>query len=69
MCRSIHRLREGITVGTDEDVRAASLQFVRKVSGFSKPTARHQAAFDVAVAEISASVERLLDSVVAEMAS
>jgi hypothetical protein len=59
MCRSIVTLRrpEPTTTG---DVEAAALQFVRKVSGFRKPSTKNAAVFDAAVAEISTIVERLL---------
>ena len=68
MCRSIHRLREGTTPATDEEIYEAARQYVRKVSGFGKPTAKHQAAFDEAVAEIAASSKRLLETVTATLA-
>jgi hypothetical protein len=68
MCRSIKRLREGDVPATDEEIREAARQYVRKVSGFGKPTARHQEAFDAAVDEISASSRRLLDAVTATLA-
>lgn len=68
MCRSIKRLREGSTPGTDDEIRAASLQFVRKVAGFTHPSARHQAAYDRAVDEISHTVHHLLEDVVAKLA-
>ena len=48
----------------DDEVPAASLQFVRKVSGFTKPSSANQEAFDRGVAEVSAAVHRLLDSLV-----
>jgi hypothetical protein len=62
MCRSIVTLRrpEPTTTG---DVQAAALQFVRKVSGFRKPSTKNAPAFDAAVVEISAIVERLLAEV------
>lgn len=59
MCRSIVRLRGEEWVGDDE-VRAAALQFVRKVSGYRKPSKANEAVFEQAVDEIAASVERLL---------
>lgn len=59
MCRSIVRLRGEEWVGDDE-VRSAALQFVRKVSGYRKPSKANEAVFEQAVDEISASVERLL---------
>jgi len=59
MCRSIKTLR-GTAPATDEEVRAAALQFVRKISGLRAPAAPNAQAFDAAVAEIAASSERLL---------
>jgi hypothetical protein len=68
MCRSIKRLREGDVPATDDEIREAARQYVRKVSGFGKPTARHQEAFDQAVEEIAASSRRLLETVTATLA-
>jgi len=62
MCRSIKVLRRPHTPVTAPEVSAAALQFVRKVSGFRKPSRANQDAFDAAVREISAATERLLDS-------
>lgn len=62
MCRSIKVLREGATPAPDEEIEAAARQFVRKISGFSKPAAHNEAVFDQAVAEIADASERLLDS-------
>lgn len=59
MCRSILKLRGEEWVG-DAEVRAAALQFVRKVSGYRKPSKANEAAFEEAVDEVAASVERLL---------
>jgi len=59
MCRSIKTLR-GTAPASEEEVRAAALQFVRKISGFRAPAAANAQAFDAAVAEIAASSERLL---------
>ena len=67
MCRSIQTLRGNEDVGNAE-VRAAALQFVRKVSGFRVPSKANQEVFDRAVDEISASVERLLDGLVVKPA-
>lgn len=64
MCRNIRTLYHFEPPATSDEVRAASLQFVRKVSGFSKPSAANQAPFDRAVDEVSAVVSRLLDSLV-----
>ena len=63
MCRSIKTLRTEPDV-THEDVEAAALQYVRKVSGYRKPSQANQAAFDAAVAEIAESTGRLLDTLV-----
>ena len=68
MCRSIKRLREGEELAGEEAVREAARQFVRKVSGFQKPTARHQEAFEQAVDEVSASTERLLEAIQQKLA-
>lgn len=61
MCRSIKVLREGATPASDEDIEAAARQFVRKISGFSKPAAHNREVFDLAVAEIADASQRLLD--------
>lgn len=62
MCRSIRTLRPPYAEATDEDVRAAALQFVRKVSGYRSPSKANARAFDTAVDEIAASSARLLAS-------
>jgi hypothetical protein len=63
MCRSIKTLRPPYAeVVTDEDMRAAALQYVRKISGFRAPAARNAAAFDEAVDEVAAATARLLDA-------
>ena len=62
MCRSIKRLREGATPAPVEEIDAAAMQFVRKISGFSKPAAHNEEAFDHAVSEISRASQRLLAS-------
>ncbi len=59
MCRSIKTLR-GTTPASEEEIRAAALQFVRKVSGFRSPSPANAAAFEAAVDEIASSSERLL---------
>jgi hypothetical protein len=64
MCRNIRTLFNFEPPATDEEVRAASLQFVRKVSGYSKPSHANQEAFDRAVDEVAASARRLVDSLV-----
>jgi hypothetical protein len=63
MCRSIKTLRPPYAEDvTGEDMRAAALQYVRKISGFRAPAAHNAAAFDQAVAEVAAATGRLLDS-------
>ena len=68
MCRSIKTLRQADVVATDDEIRAAARQFVRKVSGFSKPSSRHEAAFEVAIDEISLASHRLLESIAGKLA-
>ena len=68
MCRSIKTLRHADIVATDDEIRDAARQFVRKVSGFTKPSSRHQAAFDEAVDEISLASHRLLESIAGNLA-
>jgi hypothetical protein len=65
MCRSIKRLRGpyGEDRASDEEVREAALQYVRKVSGYREPSTRTRAAFDAAVDEVAAASGRLLDAV------
>ena len=60
MCRNIKLLFNFEPPVTDEEVRSAALQFVRKVSGFKKPSQRNAAAFDAAVEEIAAASRKLL---------
>jgi hypothetical protein len=62
MCRNIRILFNFDPPVTEEEIRAASLQFVRKVSGFNKPSKANEAAFLAAVDEIAAVSARLLDS-------
>jgi hypothetical protein len=64
MCRNIRPLYHFEPPVTDEEVRAASLQFVRKVSGFTKPSLANQPAFDQAVSDVSDVVHRLLGALV-----
>ncbi|HEU5039194.1 MAG TPA: DUF2277 domain-containing protein [Gemmatimonadales bacterium] len=64
MCRNIRPLYHFEPPVTDEEIQAASLQFVRKVSGFTRPSAANAEAFDRGVAEVSAAVHRLLESLV-----
>ena len=64
MCRNIRPLFNFEPPVTDDEVRAASLQFVRKISGFTKPSKANEEAFDLAVEEVAASARRLVDSLV-----
>jgi hypothetical protein len=64
MCRNIKPLFNFAPPVTDEEVRAASLQFVRKISGFTKPSKTNEAAFDLAIDEVAAAARRLVDSLV-----
>ena len=63
MCRSIKVLRRPPPSVTPEEISAAALQFVRKVSGFHRPSRSNQEAFDAAVREIAGATGRLLQSV------
>jgi hypothetical protein len=63
MCRSIKTLRRPEAPATPDEVEAAALQFVRKVSGYRAPSRANAEAFDSAVAEIAAASQRLLDAV------
>ena len=62
MCRSIRPLFNFDPPATDDEIRAASLQFVRKISGFARPSQANAEAFDRAVAEVTAVARRLVDS-------
>jgi hypothetical protein len=64
MCRNIKTLFNFEPPATAEEVRAASLQFVRKLSGFTNPSRSNQAAFDNAVDEVAAAAGRLIDSLI-----
>ena len=65
MCRSIKTLRTGPTPASDDEITAAALQYVRKVSGYRKPSTANEAAFDEAVAEVAEASKRLLSAVAA----
>jgi hypothetical protein len=64
MCRSIKTLFNFEPPATEEEIRAASLQFVRKLSGFASPSKANQAAFDHAVDEVAAAARELIASLV-----
>jgi hypothetical protein len=61
MCRNIRTLYNFEPPATDEEIRSASLQYVRKISGFNKPSQANAEAFDRAVDEVTAASARLLD--------
>jgi hypothetical protein len=63
MCRSIKKLRREDEPATQEEIREAALQFVRKVSGYRQPSKRNAGAFDEAVDEIAGASRKLLDAV------
>ncbi len=62
MCRNIKTLFNFEPPPTEEEIRAASLQFVRKLSGFNKPSKANEAAFDLAIGEVADAARRLLQS-------
>ena len=62
MCRNIRTLFNFEPPATDDEIRASALQFVRKLSGFSKPSKANQPAFELAVDEVAAAAHRLLQS-------
>jgi hypothetical protein len=62
MCRSIKQLRNAEIPATEEEIRAAALQFVRKVSGYRKPSRLNEEAFEQAVTEVAEATEKLLKS-------
>lgn len=62
MCRSIRTLRRPEVAASDDEIRAAALQYVRKVSGFRQPSRANAPAFDAAVEEIASASRRLLDA-------
>ena len=64
MCRSIHRLRDGTTIDDADAITEAARQYVRKVSGFSKPAAHNQQVFDRAVEEVASTTQRLMDELI-----
>jgi hypothetical protein len=63
MCRSIVRLRDHDDVVADEEIRAAALQFVRKISGYRQPSKKNEEAFQAAVEEIAESSHRLMHAI------
>jgi len=65
MCRSIKQLRRVDEPPTEAEMRAAALQYVRKISGYRSPSRANQTVFDQAVEEIAAATRRLLDELAA----
>ena len=63
MCRSIKTLRRPEEPATEEEIRAAALQFVRKVRGYRAPSRRNEEAFNAAVDDVAEASRRLLDAV------
>ncbi|MBB6733836.1 DUF2277 domain-containing protein [Cohnella zeiphila] len=66
MCRNIKTLFNFDPPATDEEIQAASLQFVRKLSGFNSPSKANEEAFRLAVKEVTAAAEKLLGSLVTQ---
>lgn len=64
MCRSIKTLRNAEIPATQEEIRAAALQYVRKISGYRKPSKVNEAAFERAVVEVAEVTEKLLQQLV-----
>ncbi|MEM1023272.1 MAG: DUF2277 domain-containing protein [Myxococcota bacterium] len=64
MCRNIRPLFNFEPPATHEEVRAAALQYVRKVSGFARPSARNEAAFEQAIDRVAAATHRLVEELV-----
>ena len=69
MCRSIKTLRRPDETPSDEEVSAAALQFVRKISGYRQPSRVNEEAFNTAVADIAQASRRMLESLTATRAS
>ena len=65
MCRSIKTLRTGAVPASDDEIGAAALQYVRKVSGYRKPSSANERAFEEAVEAVASASKRLLDAVAA----
>jgi hypothetical protein len=69
MCRSIKPLRLPDRPATEEEIAEAALQYVRKVSGYRKPSKVNQAAFDAAIAEVAMATRRMLEQLSAAKSS
>jgi hypothetical protein len=68
MCRNIHTLYNFEPPATEDEIRGAALQYVRKVSGFTKPSQANEASFDAAVDEVAEATRRLIDALVTNAA-
>ena len=68
MCRNIHTLFNFDPPATEDEVRDAALQYVRKISGFTKPSRANEAAFTRGVEEVAAATRRLIDGLVTSAA-
>ena len=66
MCRNIKPLFNFDPPATDEEIRGAALQFVRKLSGFQRPSQSNEAAFNRSIDEVAAAAQRLLDSLITD---
>ncbi len=64
MCRNIKQLHNFAPPATEDEIRAAAIQFVRKIGGFQKPSAVNQTAFETAIEEITAVSKNLLDALI-----
>lgn len=64
MCRNIKTLYNFEPPATDEEIRAAAIQYVRKISGYNKPSAVNNSAFEIAIEEITVSSKKLMESLV-----
>ena len=62
MCRSIKKLRDAESPATEDEIKEAALQFVRKISGYRKPARRNEDAFSAAVDDIAAVSQRMLET-------
>jgi len=69
MCRSIKTLRSPEVVVSDQEIRAAALQYVRKISGYRQPSNANTAVFDTAVEEITRASRQLLEGLVSRPAT
>jgi hypothetical protein len=69
MCRNIRKLRRPDGAPTDDELRDAALQFVRKVSGYPRPSQANRQAFDAAVDEVTAATRRMFDHLVVRAAA